>query len=117
MADETLQAVNNQSARLKADLRVLQQEKDSLKHEATVLHKQLQNVNEKVKAPCEVRLIQLKTWATSHLPQSSVTAFSQSVHQLILLIQFSRCSLLDTIFFSESYFGDGPALQWTPESE
>uniref|UniRef100_A0A3Q1F6M5 Ninein (GSK3B interacting protein) n=1 Tax=Acanthochromis polyacanthus TaxID=80966 RepID=A0A3Q1F6M5_9TELE len=46
-ADETLQAVNHQSARLKSDLRVLQQDKDSLKHEVAVLHKQLQNMNEK----------------------------------------------------------------------
>ncbi|XP_029316300.1 ninein [Cottoperca gobio] len=45
--DETLQAVNHQSARLKSELRVLQQERDSLKHEVTVLHKQLQNVNDK----------------------------------------------------------------------
>uniref|UniRef100_A0A3P8SQR9 Ninein n=1 Tax=Amphiprion percula TaxID=161767 RepID=A0A3P8SQR9_AMPPE len=46
-ADETLQAVNQQSARLKSDLRVLQQEKDSLKREVAVLHKQLQNTNDK----------------------------------------------------------------------
>uniref|UniRef100_A0AAQ5YWX9 EF-hand domain-containing protein n=1 Tax=Amphiprion ocellaris TaxID=80972 RepID=A0AAQ5YWX9_AMPOC len=46
-ADETLQAVNHQSARLKSDLRVLQQEKDSLKREVAVLHKQLQNTNDK----------------------------------------------------------------------
>ncbi|XP_049918024.1 ninein isoform X3 [Epinephelus moara] len=45
--DETLQAVSNQSARLKSDLRVLQQERDSLKQEVAVLHKQLQNVSEK----------------------------------------------------------------------
>ncbi|XP_068435774.1 ninein isoform X1 [Clinocottus analis] len=45
--DETLQAVNHQSARLKSDLRVSQQEKDSLKHEVAVLHKKLQNVNDK----------------------------------------------------------------------
>ncbi|KAL7380088.1 hypothetical protein ABVT39_011511 [Epinephelus coioides] len=40
-------AVSNQSARLKSDLRVLQQERDSLKQEVAVLHKQLQNVSEK----------------------------------------------------------------------
>ncbi|XP_039641165.1 ninein isoform X2 [Perca fluviatilis] len=45
--DETLQAVSHQSARLKSDLRVLQQERDSLKLENSVLHKQLQNVNDK----------------------------------------------------------------------
>ncbi|XP_074517876.1 uncharacterized protein nin isoform X3 [Sebastes fasciatus] len=45
--DETLQAVNHQSARLKSDQRVLQQERDSLKREVSVLHKQLQNVNDK----------------------------------------------------------------------
>ena len=47
--DETLQAVSHQSARLKSDLRVLQQERDSLKLENSVLHKQLQNVNDKVR--------------------------------------------------------------------
>ncbi|CAN9501988.1 unnamed protein product [Ophioblennius macclurei] len=46
-ADESLQVVNRQSARLKSDLRAVQQEKDSLKHEVTVLHKQLQNSNDK----------------------------------------------------------------------
>ncbi|KAK2826598.1 hypothetical protein Q5P01_020812 [Channa striata] len=46
-ADETLQAVNQQSTRLKTDLRVLQQERDSLKHEVARLHKQLQNANDK----------------------------------------------------------------------
>lgn len=46
--DETLQAANHQSARLKSDVRVLQKEKDSLKHEVAVLHKQLQNANDKV---------------------------------------------------------------------
>ncbi|XP_073338852.1 ninein isoform X1 [Pagrus major] len=46
-AEETLQAVNHQSVRLKSDLRVLQQERDSLKHDVAVLHKQLQNVNDK----------------------------------------------------------------------
>uniref|UniRef100_A0A3B5B5F7 Ninein n=1 Tax=Stegastes partitus TaxID=144197 RepID=A0A3B5B5F7_9TELE len=45
--DETLQVVNHQSARLKSDLRVVQQEKDSLKHDVAVLHKQLQNANDK----------------------------------------------------------------------
>ncbi|XP_028421086.1 ninein isoform X2 [Perca flavescens] len=45
--DEILQAVSHQSARLKSDLRVLQQERDSLKLENSVLHKQLQNVNDK----------------------------------------------------------------------
>uniref|UniRef100_A0A4W6FNW1 Ninein (GSK3B interacting protein) n=1 Tax=Lates calcarifer TaxID=8187 RepID=A0A4W6FNW1_LATCA len=39
---------NHQSARLKSDVRVLQKEKDSLKHEVAVLHKQLQNANDKV---------------------------------------------------------------------
>ncbi|KAM4541039.1 uncharacterized protein nin [Fundulus diaphanus] len=46
-ADESFKVVNRQSARLKSDLRVLQQEKDSLKHEVAVLHKQLQNANDK----------------------------------------------------------------------
>ncbi|XP_026195138.1 ninein isoform X2 [Anabas testudineus] len=45
--DETLQAVNHQNTRLKTDLHILQQEKDSLKHEVAVLHKQLQNANDK----------------------------------------------------------------------
>ncbi|XP_055361389.1 ninein isoform X3 [Betta splendens] len=46
-ADETLQAVTHQSSRLKADVCVLEQEKDSLKHELAVLHKQLQNADDK----------------------------------------------------------------------
>ncbi|KAF3700910.1 Ninein [Channa argus] len=46
-ADETLQAVRQQSTLLKTDLRVLQQERDSLKHEVAVLQKKLQNANEK----------------------------------------------------------------------
>ncbi|XP_071752154.2 uncharacterized protein nin [Centroberyx gerrardi] len=45
--DETLQAVNLQSALLKSDLRVSQQERDALKHEVVSLHKQLQNANDK----------------------------------------------------------------------
>lgn len=47
-ADETSQAVHHQSARLKADVRVLQKERDSLKHELAVLHKRLQNASDKV---------------------------------------------------------------------
>uniref|UniRef100_A0A665TL56 Ninein (GSK3B interacting protein) n=1 Tax=Echeneis naucrates TaxID=173247 RepID=A0A665TL56_ECHNA len=45
--DETLQSVNHQSACLKTDVRVLQKERDSLKHEVAVLHKQLQNANDR----------------------------------------------------------------------
>ncbi|XP_058470511.1 ninein isoform X5 [Solea solea] len=45
--DETSLAVNHQSARLKADVRVLQKERDSLKHEVAVVHKRLQNANDK----------------------------------------------------------------------
>lgn len=47
--EETLQTVNHQSTRLKSDLRVLQQERDSLKHEVALLHKQLQNAIDKVR--------------------------------------------------------------------
>ncbi|CAK6974100.1 ninein isoform X1 [Scomber scombrus] len=36
-----------QSSRFKSDVRVLQQERDSLKHDVTLLHKQLQNANDK----------------------------------------------------------------------
>ncbi|XP_036006804.1 ninein isoform X3 [Fundulus heteroclitus] len=46
-ADESFKVVNRQNARLKSDLRAVQQEKDSLKHEVAVLHKQLQNANDK----------------------------------------------------------------------
>ncbi|XP_076604864.1 uncharacterized protein nin isoform X8 [Chaetodon auriga] len=46
-ADETLQAVNHQCARLKSDLRVVQQERDSLTRDVAVLQKQLQNVTDK----------------------------------------------------------------------
>ncbi|XP_039459421.1 ninein isoform X2 [Oreochromis aureus] len=45
--EETLQTVNHQSARLKSDLHVSQQERDSLKHEVALLHKQLQNAIDK----------------------------------------------------------------------
>ncbi|XP_035023848.2 ninein isoform X1 [Hippoglossus stenolepis] len=45
--DETCQAVNHQSSRLKADVRVLQKERDSLKREVAVLHKRLLNSNDK----------------------------------------------------------------------
>ncbi|XP_072222141.1 uncharacterized protein [Leuresthes tenuis] len=45
--DEGFTAANRQSVRLKSDLRVLQQERDSLKHELAVLNKQLQNANDK----------------------------------------------------------------------
>uniref|UniRef100_A0A668AL06 Ninein (GSK3B interacting protein) n=1 Tax=Myripristis murdjan TaxID=586833 RepID=A0A668AL06_9TELE len=47
LMDETLQAVNLQSARLKSDLRVSHQDRDALKHEVMSLQKQLQNSNEK----------------------------------------------------------------------
>lgn len=50
MLDESLQAVRHQGARLKSDLRGLQQERDSLKYDVSVLHKQLQNVNDKVRS-------------------------------------------------------------------
>ncbi|XP_049684968.1 ninein isoform X6 [Accipiter gentilis] len=45
--DETLQNTNLQMSRLKSDLRVMQQEKETLKQEVVSLHKQLQNANEK----------------------------------------------------------------------
>lgn len=48
--DETIQAANHQSARLKSDLRFSQQERDSLKHDVAVLNKRLQNVNDKVRS-------------------------------------------------------------------
>ncbi|KAL6105236.1 nin [Pungitius sinensis] len=45
--DETLQAVNHQSTRLKSDLCASQQEREFLQHQVDVLHKKLQNVNDK----------------------------------------------------------------------
>uniref|UniRef100_A0A673B6G6 EF-hand domain-containing protein n=1 Tax=Sphaeramia orbicularis TaxID=375764 RepID=A0A673B6G6_9TELE len=45
--DETLQAVNHQTTRLKYDLRVVQQERESLQQEVTLLHKKLRNANDK----------------------------------------------------------------------
>uniref|UniRef100_A0A8C9RLN1 Ninein n=1 Tax=Scleropages formosus TaxID=113540 RepID=A0A8C9RLN1_SCLFO len=45
--DEALQTISLQSARLKSDLRVTQQEKETLKQEMMSLHKQLQNVIDK----------------------------------------------------------------------
>uniref|UniRef100_A0A8D3C9M7 Ninein n=1 Tax=Scophthalmus maximus TaxID=52904 RepID=A0A8D3C9M7_SCOMX len=47
LLDETCQSVSHQSARLKADVRVLQKERDSLKREVAVLNKQLQNATDK----------------------------------------------------------------------
>uniref|UniRef100_A0A3B4BBX2 EF-hand domain-containing protein n=1 Tax=Periophthalmus magnuspinnatus TaxID=409849 RepID=A0A3B4BBX2_9GOBI len=49
-SDDTLQAVTLQSSRLKADVRVLQQQKDSLQHEVSLLYKKLQNANDKVES-------------------------------------------------------------------
>lgn len=46
--DETLQNTNLQVSHLKSDLRVAQQEKETLEQEVMSLHKQLQNANEKV---------------------------------------------------------------------
>lgn len=48
--EESLQAVNHQNGRLKADLRDLQHERDVFKHDVTALRKQLQNLSDKV--PC-----------------------------------------------------------------
>lgn len=45
--DFTLQGLTQQNARLKSDLRVTQQERDTLKQEVISMHKQLQNTNEK----------------------------------------------------------------------
>lgn len=46
--EENLQAAARQNARLKADLKAAQQEKDSLKREVAVLHKKLLHTQEKV---------------------------------------------------------------------
>ncbi|CAL9686628.1 unnamed protein product [Knipowitschia caucasica] len=46
-SEEALQAVTLQNSRLKADVRVLQQQKDTLQHEVALLHKKLQNTTEK----------------------------------------------------------------------
>lgn len=47
--DENLQVVNRQTSRLMSDLVALQQERDSLKQDVSVLHKQLQHSNNKVR--------------------------------------------------------------------
>lgn len=46
--EETLQDVNLQMSQIKSDLRVTQQEKESLKQEVMSLRKQLQNAGDKV---------------------------------------------------------------------
>ncbi|XP_074852293.1 ninein isoform X3 [Carettochelys insculpta] len=46
--DEALQNINLQVSRLKSDLRVTQQEKETLKQEVISLHKQLQNANDTI---------------------------------------------------------------------
>ncbi|KAM9355340.1 uncharacterized protein nin [Pholidichthys leucotaenia] len=47
MVEEALHSFQHQSARMKSELRGLQQERDSLKHEMSVLQKRLQNTNDK----------------------------------------------------------------------
>ncbi|XP_063040394.1 ninein isoform X2 [Engraulis encrasicolus] len=46
--ESTLQMMNLQTSRLKSDLRVTQQERDSLKQDVLSLHQKLQNANDKV---------------------------------------------------------------------
>lgn len=46
--EDTLQNVNLQMSRIKADLRVTQQEKEALKQEVMSLHKRLQSAGDKV---------------------------------------------------------------------
>lgn len=48
--EESLQVVNHQNGCLRSDLLDLQHERDFLKHDVTVLRKQLQNVGEKVRS-------------------------------------------------------------------
>ncbi|XP_037096988.1 ninein isoform X1 [Syngnathus acus] len=45
--DDSLQSLSHQKACLRSDLRVMQQERDSLRQEVGVLHKQLQNAADK----------------------------------------------------------------------
>lgn len=90
--EETLQTVNHQSARLKSDLRVSQQERDSLKHEVALLHKQLQNAIDKV------RFLFL---------YSKVKAQAEGR---------TDCDLLP-LLISEPCFGDCPALERSAESQ
>lgn len=49
--EESLEDVTHQNGCLRSDLLDAQHERDFLKHEVTVLRKQLQNVNEKVRRP------------------------------------------------------------------
>ncbi|XP_053477607.1 ninein isoform X2 [Ictalurus furcatus] len=58
--DFTLQGLTQQNARLKSDLRVTQQERDTLKQEVISLHKQLQNTSEKC------RLVEMSVSGSSH---------------------------------------------------
>ncbi|XP_077395456.1 uncharacterized protein nin isoform X1 [Festucalex cinctus] len=45
--DDNLLALNHQKTRLRSDLRIIQQERDALRQEVVVLHKQLQNASDK----------------------------------------------------------------------
>uniref|UniRef100_A0A3Q2Z5Y0 Ninein (GSK3B interacting protein) n=1 Tax=Hippocampus comes TaxID=109280 RepID=A0A3Q2Z5Y0_HIPCM len=45
--DDTLQALSHQKACLRSDLRIMQQDRDSLRQEVAVLRKQLQNASDK----------------------------------------------------------------------
>ncbi len=124
--DETLQAVNHQSARLKSDLRVLQQEKDSLMHDVAVLHKQLQNVNEKVRFYVIFRLADKKhtySKCSKSMKKHRDSWFSWCLKMLKCtdkgtdtVYLFSRLDLL-LLFITEPCFGDGLALEWSPASE
>lgn len=58
--DFTLQGLTQQNARLKSDLRVTQQERDTLKQEVISLHKQLQDTSEKC------RLVEMSVSGSSH---------------------------------------------------
>lgn len=93
--DETLQAVNRQSACLQSDLQDLQQERDSLKHDVSVLKKQLQNVNEKVRR----------------------RSISPQQQRRKALARTPRTTSDSCLFVAEPRFGEGLAFERPPEPE
>lgn len=58
--EESLEDVTHQNGYLRSDLRDVQHERDFLKHDVTVLRKQLQNMNEKVRGARSVLLLPLE---------------------------------------------------------
>uniref|UniRef100_A0A671KV72 Ninein (GSK3B interacting protein) n=1 Tax=Sinocyclocheilus anshuiensis TaxID=1608454 RepID=A0A671KV72_9TELE len=81
--DSSLQAVTQQNARLKSDLRITQQERDALKQEVISLHKQLQAANEKVSVVSAGQQQGRRVWAElSELMEAEHASLTEENQQL-----------------------------------